>query len=227
MITIFENQEVKVSILDFDDNDFYRDLLEFFNNKFWLRGTYIFPLKKDFISFQFEGDSSYLYRVSIGDFEDVFYGNKNLAVHSDMLRGEVELVVEREGKLLRRVDLIFVNYALFVYVISLLAQSLSGSLDEFKEGLFIDNETYLQGFERYIQSRFGFTRWENLSFEDFKNYVKEWIDSFLKRGEIFRGLYQVLNSFGYASLIEHRKDLENWLLGYSSIDNSKWVEEKL
>jgi len=223
MIDILKKGDVIVR-LDFNDYEYLFG--GFKKNNFWLSADYIFPLKSGFVNFSFVGKEGVFYRVRLGDFSDEFYGSKDFSVSSDVLEGMVEMIIEEEGKFFGKVSLAFVNYGIFVYLVGLIRDYLFESLGLISCGRYLDNDKYLEGFESYIK-RFGFSRWSDVSFEDFRNYVKEWVESYLKRSGLTFGVSQLLGSIGYISLLENKKNLFGWLLGYHSYNQSNWVKENV
>jgi len=229
-----QNNQVTIEIADVGiDFDLYSTMVQFFQaSGFYMKSSFILPYHfvDGEVALTVTGQPGVGYRVVAGDLEYDFFGSISINLPAGSLQSRIiDIQVYDTGfSLILGASVAFPYYIVFVYVMSYIILQFFGDLDKIKYGWYLAaNNLYPDLLERHF-GQLTDVSWEvPWDFNEYREVLMQWVDSFMKYPAIKQGFIQCVNSLQYKDWIEAKLNTWHTSMGYTKMPTiDKWVNEK-
>ena len=180
------------------DFPLYDSVMSFFkSSQFLMTSDFVLPYRfiDTDVVIEVDGESGIDYVLQVGDLSYNFTESISIAIPPGNLESRiVNIGVIQDGEVVAAVGVAFTYYVVFAYVFVYVMSELQVTLDQYKYARYsLDNTLYPEWLERHFGKMAEFIREEPWTFDEYRNNLVQWMDSFMKYPAIRQGYVQLVN----------------------------------
>lgn len=211
------------------DYPLYDSVMNFFKaSQFLMTSDFILPYRFVDVDvvIEVEGEAGVDYTLQVGDLAYNFTESISISIPPQNLVSRiVNIEVLQDGVMVAGVGVAFTYYIVFAYVFIYVMNEMQTTLDQYKYARYsLANTFYSEWLENHFGKMSEFIREEPWSFDEYREDLVQWMDSFMKYPVIRQGYIQLINLLWYKNY--NLEKLKAWRIspGYTLLPTiDKWV----